>query len=69
MQAHMYTYVIELVNLIWLREVSLNGMVKLEINVNGGFWMKHICNRIREDGKQAWKDALMIQRGRKSMYI
>ena len=29
---------IELVNLIWLRDMSLNGMVKLEMNVNGKFW-------------------------------
>ena len=28
---------IELINLIWLREVSLNGMVKLGMNVNGEF--------------------------------
>ena len=27
----------ELVNLIWLREVSLNGMVKLGMKVNGEF--------------------------------
>ena len=47
---------IELVNLIWLTEVSLNGMVKLEMNVNGEFWKKHISNRIREVGKQAWKN-------------
>ena len=42
----------ELVNLIWLREVSLNGMVKLGMNVNEEFWKKHI----REVGKHAWKD-------------
>ena len=34
----------ELVNLIWLREVSMNGLVKLWMNVNGEFWKKHICN-------------------------
>ena len=51
MQAHMYSKfgLFELVNLIWLREVSLNGMVKL--GVNGEFWKKHICSRIREVGK------------------
>ena len=46
----------ELVNHICLREVSLNGMVKLGMNMNGEFWKKHICRRIREVGKQAWKD-------------
>ena len=49
---------IELVNIIWLREVSLNGMVKLEMNVNGEFWKKHICHRIRQISKQAWKQRL-----------
>ena len=38
----------ELVNLIWLREVSVNGMVKLGINANGKCWKKHICKRIRD---------------------
>ena len=57
----------ELVNLIWLREVSLNGLVKLGINVNGDFWKKRICNRIREVGKQVWKMTIMIQKGRNSM--
>ena len=46
----------ELVNLIWLRKVSLNGMVKLGMNVNVEFWKKHIRNRIREVGKQVWKN-------------
>ena len=46
----------ELVNLIWLREVSLNGMVKLGMKVNWEFWKKHICSRIREVGKQVWKN-------------
>ena len=46
----------ELVNLIWLREVSLNGMVKLGMEVNGEFRKKHICGRIREVGKQVWKN-------------
>ena len=32
------------------------GMVKLGMNVNGEFWKKHICNRIREVGKQVWKN-------------
>ena len=42
-QAYMY---------LCLRDVSLNGMVKLGMKVNGEFWMKHICSRIREVGKQ-----------------
>ena len=31
-------------------------MVKLGMNVNGEFWKKHICSRIREVGKQLWKN-------------
>ena len=31
-------------------------MVKLGMNVNGEFWKKHICSRIREVGKQVWKN-------------
>ena len=46
----------ELVNLIWLREVSLNGIVKLGMKVNGEFWKMHICSKIREVGKQVWKN-------------
>ena len=45
-----------MVNLIWLREVSLNGMVKLGMKVNWEFWKKHICSRIREVGKQVWNN-------------
>ena len=41
----------ESVRLIWLRKVSLNGMVKLGMNVNGEFWKKYNCSRIREVGK------------------
>ena len=43
-------------------------MVKLGMKVNGEFWKKHICSRIREVGKQVWKMVLMIGKGRKSMY-
>ena len=46
----------ELINLIWLREVNLNVMVKFGINVNGEVWKKHICNRIMEVGKQVRKN-------------
>ena len=31
-------------------------MVKLVMNMNGEFWKKHICSRIREVGKQVWKN-------------
>ena len=55
----------ELVNLIWLREVSLNGIVKLGMNVNGEFWKKHICKRIREVGNQAWKNGFNGPRSEK----
>ena len=41
---------------MWLREVSLNGMVKLGMKVSVEFWKKHICSRIREVGKQVWKN-------------
>ena len=36
--------------------MSLNGMVKLGMKVNGEFWKKHICSRISEVGKQVWKN-------------
>ena len=44
MQAYIYSKfrLFELVKLIWLREVSLNGMVKLGMKVNWEFWEKHI---------------------------
>ena len=59
----------ELVNLIWVREVSLNGIVKLGMKVNGEFWKKHICSRIiRRLANTYGKMALIIQKGRKSMY-
>ena len=47
-----------LVNFIWLREVSVNGMVKLGMNVDGGGWKKYICDIIQEGGMRAWKDGL-----------
>ena len=31
-------------------------MVKLGMKVNGEFWKKHICSRIKEVGKQVWKN-------------
>ena len=47
---------LELVNLICLREVSVNGMVSLEINVEREGWKEYICKRIQERGRRAWKD-------------
>ena len=48
----------ELVNLICLRGVIVNGMVNLGINVEGERWKKYICERIQESGRRAWKDGL-----------
>ena len=49
---------IELVNLIWLREVSVNEMVNLWMNVDGEGWEKYICERIQEGGRRALKDGV-----------
>ena len=48
---------LELVNLICLREVSVNGMVNLGMNVDGEGWTKYICERIQECGRRVWKDS------------
>ena len=45
-----------MVNLICLREASVNGMVNLGTNVDGVGWKKYICERIQECGRRAWKD-------------
>ena len=45
-----------LVNLICTREVSVNGMVNLGMNVEREGWKKYICERIQESGRRAWKD-------------
>ena len=47
---------LEFVNLICLREVSVNGMVNLGMNVEREGWKKYICERIQESGRRAWKD-------------
>ena len=47
---------IDLVNLICLRDASVNGMVNLGINMEEEVWKKHICMRIQEVGREAWKD-------------
>ena len=47
---------LEFVNLICLREVSVNGIVNLGMNVEREGWKKYICERIHESGRRAWKD-------------
>ena len=39
-----------------MREVSVNGMVNLGMNVEREGWKKYICERIQESGRRAWKD-------------
>ena len=34
----------------------MNGMVNLRMNVEEEVWKKFICERIREVGREAWKD-------------
>ena len=46
----------EFVYLMWLREVSVNGMVNLWMKVDGEGCKKYICERIQECGRRAWKD-------------
>ena len=38
---------LELLNLICLRDVSVNGMVNLGMIVDGEGWKKYICERIQ----------------------
>ena len=47
---------LEFVNLNCLREVSVNGMVNLGMNVEREGWKKYICERIQESGRRAWKN-------------
>ena len=54
-KAHSKFGLMEMVNLIWLREVSVNGMVNLGINVDGKGCKKYICEIIQEGGRGAWK--------------
>ena len=46
----------ELVNLILLRDVSVNGMVSLGMKMDRKVWKKYICERIQEVGRQSWKN-------------
>ena len=55
--------ILELVNLIFLRDVSVNGMVSLCMIMDRKVWKKYICERIHEVGRQSW-----IQKGRKCMW-
>ena len=41
----------ELVNLILLRDVSVNRMVSLGIKIDRKVWKKYICERIQEIGR------------------
>ena len=47
---------IELVNLILLKDVSVNGMVSLGMKKDRNVWKKYICERIQEIGRQSWKN-------------
>ena len=47
---------IDLVNFIWLRDASVNGMVNLRMNVEEEVWKKRICEKIQWVGREAWKD-------------
>ena len=39
-----------------MREVSVNGMEKLGMNIEREGWKKYICERIQESGRRTWKD-------------
>ena len=46
----------ELVNLILLRDMSVNGMVSLGMKMDRKVWKKYICERIQDVGRQSWKN-------------
>ena len=46
----------ELVNLILLRDVSVNGMLSLGMKMDRKVWNKYICKIILEVGRQSWKN-------------
>ena len=46
----------ELVNLILLRDVSVNGRVSLWMKMDRKVWKKYICERIQEVGRPSWKN-------------
>ena len=45
-------------NLSWLRDAGVNGIMNLRMNVEEEVWTKYICERIHEVGKVALKDGL-----------
>ena len=45
----------ELVNLILLRDVSVNGMVSIGMKMDRKVWKKYICEKIQEVGRQSCK--------------
>ena len=47
---------LELVNNMWLRNASVNGIVILRIDVEEEVWRKYICEREQDVGRKAWKD-------------
>ena len=46
----------ELVNLIILRDVSVNGMVSIGMKMDRKVWKKYISERIQAVGREAWKN-------------
>ena len=47
---------IELVNLILLRDVSVNAMMSIVMKMDKKVRKKYICERIHEVGRQSWKN-------------
>ena len=46
----------DLVNTIWPRDASVNGMVNLSMNVEEEVWKKRICQKIQDVRRETWKD-------------
>ena len=46
----------ELVNLIVLRDVSVNGMGSIGMKIDRKVYKKYICERTQEVGRQLWKN-------------
>ena len=55
---HIFTKfgLMELVNLILLRDVSVNGIVSLGVKMDRKVCNKYICEIIQEVGRQSWKN-------------
>ena len=58
----------ELVNLILLRDASVNGMVSIGMKMDRKVWKKYICERIQEVGRKSWKNGFNDTESRKSMW-